>query len=62
MDSLTLSETLFAPSEDVSVKFNSTVYGVYVVFIKKNICTEQADPLLHVDKSIKIRKKRTGQK
>ena len=44
-----------APSENVSVKLNTTVYG-NVVFNKKNICTKQADPLFHVDKSIKMRK------
>jgi len=43
----------FALNENASVKLN-TVYG-NVVF-NKNICTKQADPLSHVDKSIKLRK------
>lgn len=55
MDSVTLCERLFSPSENVSVKLNTTVYA-NVVFNKKNICTKQADPLFHVDKSIKMRK------
>ena len=38
-----------APSENVGVKLNTTVYG-NVVINKKNICTQQADPLFHVDK------------
>jgi len=50
-----LCERLFAPSENVSVKLN-TVYA-NVVFNKKNICTKQADPVFHVDKIIKMRKK-----
>ena len=41
---------------NVSVKLNTTVYA-NVVLNKKNICKKQADPLFHVDKSIKIRKK-----
>ena len=44
-----------APSENVSVKLNTTVYG-NVVFNKKNICTKQAVPLLHMNESIKMRK------
>ena len=43
-----------APSENVSVKLNTTVYS-NVVFNKKKTFA-QADPLFHVDKSIKIRK------
>ena len=42
-----------APSEDVRVKFNTTVYA-NVVFDKKNICTKQADQLFHVDNKKKI--------
>ena len=47
---------IFAPSVSVSVKFNTTVYG-NVGCNKKNICTKQADPLYHVDKSVEMRKK-----
>ena len=46
-----------APSEKVSVKLNTTIYG-NVVFNKKNICTKEADPLFHVDKRIKMKKKK----
>ena len=44
------------PSENVSVKLNTTVYANVVFNKKKNICTKQADPLFHVDKSIKTKK------
>ena len=44
-----------APSENVSVNLNTTVYG-NVVYNKRNTCTKQADPLFHVDKSIRMRK------
>ena len=44
-----------APSENASVNLNTTVYG-NVVFNKKN--TKQADPPFHVDKSIKMTKKK----
>ena len=44
-----------APSEDVRVKFNTTVYA-NVVFDKKNICTKQADQLFHVDNKLKWEK------
>ena len=54
MDSVTLCERLFAPSENVLV-WNWTVY-MPILFSIKNICTKQADPLFHVDKSIKMRK------
>ena len=37
-----------APSENVSVKLNTTVYA-NVVLNKKNISKKQADPLIHVD-------------
>jgi len=53
INSVMLCEILFAPSDNVSVKLN-TEYG-NVVLIKK-ICTKQANPLLYVDKSIKMRK------
>ena len=56
MDRVTLSERLFAPSENLSGKFNTSVYG-NVVFNKKS-CTKQADPLYHVDEVIKMRKKK----
>ena len=47
-----------APSENVSVKLNTTdEVDANVVFNKKNICPRQADPHFHVEKSIKIRKR-----
>ena len=46
-----------APSENPIVKLNTTVNVAMLLFqLKKNICTKQADPLSHVDKSIKMRK------
>ena len=44
-----------APSENVSVKLTTTLYGNVVVNEQKNF-TNQAGPLFHVDKSIKMRK------
>ena len=43
-----------APSGKVSVKLNTTIYGNVVFNLKK----KEADPLFHVDKSIKMKKKK----
>ena len=45
-----------APSENISVELNTTVYANVVFNKKKNICTKPAVPLKHYDKSITMRK------
>jgi len=51
-----LCERLFPPSENVSVKLNTTYAMLFSIKKVVFICTKQADLLFHVDKSIKMRK------
>ena len=60
-----MSERLFAPSVNVSemkLKLNGTLQYIAIIFSIKKHLHKASDPLLHVDKSIKMRRKRMGQK